>query len=254
MIIRSERAADVEAITQVTTAAYKDSSHNQHTEYQTIIDLRAAGDLTISLVAEVGGETVGHVAFSPVSISDGTENWYGLGPLSVRPDHQGETLGTALVSRGLSLLKAMHGKGCVAIGLPTFFSRFGFTNHPSLEHKGTPQEIFVAMSFNEQMPHGTVKFHKAFYQLSTAEKDAIVDIIIDYDIAGIRVNPANFSPESLLAKEILTELPSGKFVLRPSALAEYDPYLAKVSQFRLTEMSRVHKNPIMAAVRHGIAA
>ena len=54
--------------------------------------------------------------------------------------------------------------------------------------------------------------------------------------------------ESLIKKEILIELPGGKVTMRPSALAKYDSYLARVGQFRATEMSRVHKNPILAAI------
>ena len=46
-------------------------------------------------------------------------------------------------------------------------------------------------------------------------------------------------------------MPDGKFMLRPSALADYDSYFARVSQFRATEMSRVHKNPVMAAIKYG---
>jgi hypothetical protein len=81
------------------------------------------------------------------------------------------------------------------------------------------------------------------------EKDAITDVIIDYDIAGMSVDLANPAIESLIEKEILTEMPDGKFMMRPSALAEYDSYFGQVSQFRATEMSRVHKNPIMAAIK-----
>lgn len=83
------------------------------------------------------------------------------------------------------------------------------------------------------------------------EKDAIADVIIDYAIAGIKVDLADPVIESLIKKAILTEMPDGKFVMRPAAIAEYDTYLAKISQFRATEMSRVHKNPILAAVTYG---
>jgi len=205
----------------------------------------------MSLVAEIDGWVVGHIAFSPVTISDGTSNWHGLGPVSVLPEYQGRRIGTALVNRGLALLRSMSSKGVALVGLPTYFNRFGFKNHPRLIHEGTPQEVFLAKSLVERMPSGTVEFHQAFKQLSMIEKDAIADVIVDYAIAGIKVNPADPAIESLINKEILTEMPGGKFVMRPSALAEYDTYLAKVGQFRATEMSRVHKNPILAAVTYG---
>ena len=253
MIIRNEKPSDIEAIAKVTKVAFEDHPFSQQTEHFIIRDLRAAGALTISLVTEVDGRVVGHIAFSPVTISDGTTNWYGLGPVSVLPDYQGRRIGTALVNNGLALLKSMGSKGCTIVGLPTYYNRFGFENHPQLTHEGIPQDV-LAKSLVGRVPSGTVEFHQAFRQLSVIEKDAITDVIIDYDIAGIRVDLANPAIESLIEKEILTEMPDGKFVMRPSALAEYDSYFAQVGQLRVAEMSRVHKNPILAAVKYGMDA
>ena len=249
MIIRREKPSDIETIAEVTNLAFEHHSFSHQTEHFIIRDLRDAVALTISLVAEVDGQVVGHIAFSPVMISDGTTNWYGLGPVSVLPDYQGCRIGTALVNRGLTLLNSMVSKGCALVGLPTYYHRFGFTHHPQLTHEGIPQEVFVTKSLVERVPSGTVEFHQAFKQLSIIEKDTITDVIIDYDIAGMSVDLANPAIESLIEKEILTKMPDGKFMMRPSALAEYDSYFGQVSQFRATEMSRVHKNPIMAAIK-----
>ena len=57
--------------------------------------LRAAEALTVSLVAELDGRVIGHIAFSPVAISDGTQDWYGLGPVSVLPEYQRQGIGEA---------------------------------------------------------------------------------------------------------------------------------------------------------------
>jgi predicted N-acetyltransferase YhbS len=251
MIIRSEKSSDIEAINEVTKVAFEDHPFSQQTEHFIIHDLRAAGALTISLVAEVDGRVVGHITFSPVTISDGTTNWHGLGPVSVLPKYQGGRIGTALVNNGLALLKSMGSKGCALVGLPTYFNRFGFKNHPQLIHEGIPQEVFVAKSLVGRVPSGTVEFHQAFKQLSVIEKDAISDVIIDYDIAGIRVDLANPAIESLIEKKILTEMPDGKFMMRPSVLAEYNAYFAQIGQLRAAEMSRVHKNPLLTAIKYG---
>jgi predicted N-acetyltransferase YhbS len=251
MIVRSEKTSDIEAIAEVTKAAFEDHSLGQQTEHFIINDLRAADALTISIVTEIDGRIVGHIAFSPVTISDGTTNWHGLGPVSVLPEYQGRRIGTELVSRGIAMLMSMGSKGIVLAGLPTNFNRFGFSHHSQLIHEGTPPEIFLAKSLVGRVPSGTVEFHQAFKQLSMIEKDAIADVIIDYAIAGIKVDLADPVIESLIKKAILTEMPGGKFVMRPAAIAEYDTYLAKISQFRATEMSRVHKNPILAAVTYG---
>ena len=207
--------------------------------------------LAISLVSEVEGLIVGHIAFSAVTISDGTTSWHDLGPVSVLPEYQGRRIGTALVNRGLALLESMNSKGSVLVGLPSYFSGFGFWNHPQLVHEGVPQEVFVAKSLVGQVPCGTVEFHKAFKQLSIIEKDAVADVIIDYAIAGIKVDLADPIIESLIKKAILTETPDGKVMMHHSELAKHDSYLAQVGQFRATEMSRVHKNPILAAVQYG---
>ena len=83
MNIRDETLADVDAITEVTIAAFKTLAISSKTEQFIVRALRDAGALTVSLVAEIDGRVVGHIAFSPVTISDGSIGWYGLGPISV---------------------------------------------------------------------------------------------------------------------------------------------------------------------------
>ena len=162
MIIRRETASDIEAITHVTVAAFKTLPISDNTEQFVIKALRAAGALTLSLVAEIDGRIVGHVAFSPVVISDGTSDWYGLGPVSVLPEYQQRGIGKSLINEGLSLLKQLGGQGCVLVGEPNYYIRFGFKNHPELVHEGVPKEVFLALPFNETIPQGIVMFHAGF--------------------------------------------------------------------------------------------
>jgi len=160
--IRSETDADVGAITEVTVAAFETLEISNHTEQFIITALRAAKALTISLVAEVDGRVIGHIAFSPVAISDGTRNWYGLGPVSVLPEYQRQGIGKALMQEGLSRLKDMNARGCCLVGQPDYYKKFGFRNMPGLVLKGVPQEFFFALSFDGHTPQGTVTFHDAF--------------------------------------------------------------------------------------------
>jgi len=162
MIIRKETQSDVRAITDITKAAFENHPYSNNTEQFIINALRAANALTVSLVAEIDGKLVGHIAFSPVTFSDGSENWYGLGPISVLPDCQKQGIGTKLVSEGLSLLKALGAEGCVLVGDPNYYKRFGFSNPDGLQHEGVPQENFLALSFCDRIPTGIVEFHKAF--------------------------------------------------------------------------------------------
>jgi putative acetyltransferase len=162
VIIRNERDADLEAITEVTKAAFKTLAVSNQTEHFIINALRNAGTLTISLVAEIDGKVIGHIAFSPIEVSGGAGGWYGLGPVSVLPVYQKQGIGKALINKGLSLLKEMKAQGCVLVGDPEYYQRFGFKNFPELVHEGIPQEVFLALPFNENIPEGTAVFHEAF--------------------------------------------------------------------------------------------
>jgi putative acetyltransferase len=162
IIIRDETAADIATIGDVTVAAFNTLAISNHTEQFIVEALRAAGALTVSLVAEVDGRVVGHVAFSPVSVSDGTENWYGLGPLSVLPAYQRQGVGKALVESGLSRLKGLNAGGCCVVGHPDYYCKFGFANTPRMVCEGVPPEVFFALSFDGRTPRGTVTFHAAF--------------------------------------------------------------------------------------------
>jgi putative acetyltransferase len=162
IVIRSETDADVNAITEVTVAAFKTLEISNHTEQFIIEALRAAKALTVSLVAELNGRVIGHIAFSPVTISDGTWNWYGLGPVSVLPEYQRQGIGKALIREGLSRLKDMNAQGCCLVGDPDYYKKFGFENMSGLVHEGVPQEVFFALSFDGHTPQGTVAFHEGF--------------------------------------------------------------------------------------------
>lgn len=162
IVIRSETTADVDAIRDVTASAFKTLEISAHTEQFIIAALRAAKSLTSSLVAEIGGRIVGHIAFSPVTISDGTENWYGLGPVSVLPAYQRQGVGKALIEEGLSRLKSMNAQGVCLVGHPDYYRKFGFENVPGLVHEAVPHEVFFALSFGGPIPQGTVTFHEAF--------------------------------------------------------------------------------------------
>ena len=159
--LRNETDADVAAITEVTIAAFKTLEISNHTEQFIIKALRAAKALTVSLVAELNGRVIGHIAFSPVSIS-GTQNWYGLGPLSVLPEYQRKGIGRALIQEGLSRLKGLNAKGCCLVGPPEYYRKVGFKNRPRLVHEGVPPEVFLALCFDGHSPQGTVTYHEGF--------------------------------------------------------------------------------------------
>ena len=163
MIVRPEREGDIDAIRTLTETAFRTAPHADGTEHLIIDRLRAAGALALSLVAEADGAVVGHVAFSPVSLSDGSKGWYGLGPISVDPSRQGEGIGAKLIRDGLDRLKAQDATGCVLLGDPAYYSRFGFTPDPKLTLDGVPPEYFMRVAFSPVYGEGTVSYHPGFY-------------------------------------------------------------------------------------------
>lgn len=163
MIIRPERAGDEAAIGLVTAAAFEGNPYSDQSEPQIIERLRAAGVLTISLVAEEEGQTLGHVAFSPVTLSGGEKGWYGLGPISVAPEHQGRGIGTRLVTEGLDCLRALGAAGCVLLGDPAYYGRFGFRLDHGLVLPDVPPGHFQALLLHGPDALGIVAFHPGFY-------------------------------------------------------------------------------------------
>ncbi len=162
LLIRDETREDYATITEVTAAAFETMEISDHTEQYIIEALREANALALSLVAEVDGEVVGHIAFSPVTISDGTRGWYGLGPVSVLPSYQRMGIGKALIWEGLARLQKMGAKGCCLVGHPEYYPKFGFINPPDLGCEGVPPEAFFALSFDGAYPQDTVTFHEGF--------------------------------------------------------------------------------------------
>jgi putative acetyltransferase len=162
MIIRNEMESDAEAICEVTRLAFENHPYSHQTEQFIVDALRAAHALTVSLVAEINGKVVGHIAFSPVTVSDGSRDWYGVGPVSVLPEIQRRGIGKSLILNGLALLKALGAQGCVLVGDPNYYAKFDFSNIPDLTLKEVPPENFLALPFHQNVPKGSVTFHKGF--------------------------------------------------------------------------------------------
>ncbi|WP_255469229.1 GNAT family N-acetyltransferase [Achromobacter sp. UMC46] len=160
--IRNERSEDIERIFKLTAAAFEQEKHSSHTEQFIIDALRQAGQLTVSLVAVENDEIVGHVAISPVTLSSGTAGWYGLGPISVLPRRQGQGIGSSLMKAALAELQDQGAAGCVVLGDPGYYGRFGFKAYAGLELPGVPQEYFQALSFGGDLPADTVQYHESF--------------------------------------------------------------------------------------------
>jgi putative acetyltransferase len=161
--IRPEAPGDHAAIYDLTKRAFAPMPYAGGDEQDLINKLRDAGALAISLVAEQNGRVVGHVAFSPAFAADGSEGWYALGPVSAEPELKHRGIGSAVINAGLDMLRERDAAGCVLVGNPSYYARFGFLPFPDLCPKGEPAEFFQILPLRTQIPTEVVGFHSLFH-------------------------------------------------------------------------------------------
>lgn len=163
MFIREENKKDTVAITVVIDIAFTNHPHSINNESKIVSKLRSEEKLTLSLVAiNTDNNIIGHIAFSKVLINHCDLNWFGLAPLSVLPEFQNQGIGSQLVKEGLNHLIRAGAKGCVLLGEPEYYSRFGFKYDDQLALPGVPPIYFLTFPFCDETPVGKVKFDKAF--------------------------------------------------------------------------------------------
>ncbi len=135
-----------------------------------LVDLlrRKAGKL-VSLVAEVDDTVVGHVLFSPVSLSAHDNlNIMGLGPMAVAPDHQGKGIGSALVREGLEQCKQLGCQAVVVLGHAEYYPRFGFVpaaRYAIRSEFDVPEDVFMIAELvagGLRGASGVVRYDEAF--------------------------------------------------------------------------------------------
>ena len=146
MQIRDEHPEDAAAIGELTAAAFADAPHASGTEARIVEALRQAGALTLS----------------PVQIDRAAGRWYGLGPVSVTPELRRQGTGGALIRRGLDRLAALGAEGCVALGDPAYYGRFGFVSDPALTYGGEASRYFQRRVLKGDPPQGDVSYHPGF--------------------------------------------------------------------------------------------
>lgn len=174
MKIRSENVSDNGAISALTYQAFKNHPHHapgaEPTEHLIVQKLRESGVLSVSLVAEDDTGLLGHIAFSPVTIAQANgdivkNNWFGLGPVSVSPAHQGKGIGSQLIRAGIEAMRTLGAEGIVLLGEPEYYKRFGFYADSHLILEGVPAEYFLVTMLDEgetEVPAGIVHYHHAF--------------------------------------------------------------------------------------------
>jgi putative acetyltransferase len=162
MKLRDEIPGDEVAIHELTKIAFASIEMSDGTEPQIVDRLRESGDLILSLVVLDDEQIVGHIAFSPVSISKSPGQWFGLGPVSVHPEHQNAGIGRQLIEVGLQRLRSLNAAGCVLLGDPAYYGRFGFSSPGNLIYGEVPVEYIQALNFGPVLAKGEVQYAPAF--------------------------------------------------------------------------------------------
>jgi putative acetyltransferase len=163
--LRSESPEDIPAIHHIHTAAFE-----RPNEAELVDALRRNKALTISLVAILDGRLVGHIAFSPVTITSSTATMeaLGLAPMAVLPTYQRRGIGSQPVEAGLTACRKTPYGVVVVLGHPHYYPRFGFVPAKPWgivwEHDA-PEEAFLVKEIHEgALVHtrGVVKYRPEF--------------------------------------------------------------------------------------------
>lgn len=167
MHIRAEEPTDFIGVHEVNASAFETEAEANLVEV-----LRRESQSMVSLVAEDKGEIVGHILFSPVTLTDHLElNIMGLAPMAVKPNHQRKGIGSALVRAGLEICKEMGAGAVIVLGHSTYYPRFGFL--PAVRfgiycEYNVPEDVFMLIELQPgylQGSGGTIKYHPAFSQV-----------------------------------------------------------------------------------------
>lgn len=168
MEIRLARAEDLNGIVGVLTAAFPTDA-----EARLVQQIIADGHDELSLVAVQDDVVVGHVLFSPVTVTSNgaiVATGLGLAPLAVSPAHQRQGVGSALVTAALQSLEVSGCPFVVVLGEPHYYQRFGFAKASDLRLQneyGVDEHFMVAELTPPALPPdgGLVKYAPAFASL-----------------------------------------------------------------------------------------
>ncbi len=117
-------------------------------EADLVDNLRRAGVVLASVVAELDKGIVGHILFSRMSVETarGAISAAALAPLAVIPQYQRKGIGGRLIRHGLDLLREQGEQIVIVLGHPDYYPRFGFSSEQArLLESPFPQDAFMAM-------------------------------------------------------------------------------------------------------------
>lgn len=124
MLIRTEAPADILPINELLKSAFETNA-----EAELVMALRENSRFTLSLVASTDeGELIGYALFTPVSLNGEELGWQGLAPVAVKKEYRNQGIASQLIKDGLDSLYEFGYLGCVVLGDPEFYSKYGFVD------------------------------------------------------------------------------------------------------------------------------
>lgn len=165
--IRPEQACDYEVIYDITKRAFAPMPYAGGNEQDLINLLRNNDALEISLVAQIGSDIVGHIAFSKAfpenESADVNGGYYALGPIAVDPELQRSGIGSALIYEGIDILRQREAAGCILVGNVDYYQRFGFKTAPHLCPKSEPKDHYMILPLAVKNIDTIIGFHPLFH-------------------------------------------------------------------------------------------
>ena len=164
--IRSETQSDYEAVRELNKLAF-----GQNIEGEIVDKIRSACGEILSLVAVRKGAVVGHIMFSPLTVScnDKEIRGMGLGPMAVLPQYQNQGIGTLLVNEGIRILNEKKTPFIVVLGHAEYYPRFGFKTASNYglvpQWEGVPDDVFMVLFLDKSFENhvrGVVNYRHEF--------------------------------------------------------------------------------------------
>ena len=165
MNIREELPSDIKKIWKLNSEAFE-----TEVEANLVDALRSSGCTYISLVAEIDGNVVGHILFTPINLTQNENNLklLGLAPMAVSSQFQNKGIGSKLVLAGLEYCKLQGYDAVVVLGHPAYYPKFGFL--PSVKYGikseyEVPDDVFMILELRPEAlkgHKGVIKYHEAF--------------------------------------------------------------------------------------------
>jgi putative acetyltransferase len=160
IIIRPELPEDYAAVEAIHVSAFRTDA-----ESRVVSAIRENGNATISLVAVVDDNVVGHILFSPVHTHPPTpEKGLGLAPVAVLPDYHKQGIGSQLIRAGLEQCRKLGYDYAVVLGGPNYYMRFGFEKASTfgLQNEYGVDDEFMALKLKAMPVGGLVKYTPEF--------------------------------------------------------------------------------------------